>query len=133
MSGLGGQGPDGSRPGAASIGRNVRSARGSERIECPGRLGGSLRSRLCVRHGRTECPWLSGMSMYPAAPCPAAACAVGFAVVGRLKSQLTLCKLVSAPRGCRVGVRGSQRQARESKGLALECSGAGGHSLSNPA
>lgn len=34
----------------------------------------------------------------PGSAYPAAACTVGFAVVGCLKSQLTLCKLVSVPR-----------------------------------
>lgn len=41
----------------------------------------------------------------PRSACPAAACTVVFAVVGCLESQLTLFKLVSAPRGCRTWSR----------------------------
>lgn len=59
------------------------------------------------------------MSIYPAASRPAAAWAVGFAVVGRLKSKLTLCKLVSAPRGCR-GRDKDREGERLQRGLGVE-------------
>lgn len=41
----------------------------------------------------------------PSSTCPAAARAMGSAAVGHLKSQLTLCKLVSAPSGCEAASR----------------------------
>lgn len=82
------------------IGRNVRDAWRSRRTECPGWRSGSLQSRRSVGRTVVDRMSLAGWHVHLlGSACPAATCAIESAEVGHLKSQLTLCKLVSAPPG----------------------------------